>query len=163
MCRFASSVITRTSVLWLKDSDSHTDIIEHCKLPDDKPVPDFVKVEIVPTGDNWLNMDEWEFSVDQDVLPAWFNPVQDEHRARMGLEKRFPRWKGNIAIGGYLDLSGLTSLPANAKLSAGGALDLSGLTSLPDNAKLSAGGDLYLRSLTGDIPRGVVVKGRPIR
>jgi hypothetical protein len=58
--------------------------------------------------------------------------------------------------GGYLDLSGLTSLPANAKLSAGGILDLRGLTSLPANAKLSAGDSLYLRgwrSKVEDAPR----------
>ncbi|MDE2233782.1 MAG: hypothetical protein KGJ90_06810 [Patescibacteria group bacterium] len=136
-------MITRTSVLWLKDSDSHTDIIDHYKLRDDGKVPDFVKVEIVPSGNSWMDMSKWGFFVDQDVLPAWFNPVQDEHRARLALEKRFPRWKGNIKMGGDLYLRSLTSLP--------------------DNAKLSAGGDLDLSSLTGDIPKGVIIKGRVVR
>jgi hypothetical protein len=53
-----------------------------------------------------------------------------------------------LSAGGSLDLSGLTALPANAKLSAGGSLYLSGLTALPANAKLSAGGSLYLSGLT---------------
>ena len=54
----------------------------------------------------------------------------------------------HIKAGGSLDLRGLTSLPANAKLTAGGYLYLSGLTSLPANAKLTAGGDLDLSGLT---------------
>ena len=41
-----------------------------------------------------------------------------------------------------LYLNSLTSLPANAKLTAGGDLYLNSLTSLPANAKLTAGGDL---------------------
>jgi len=35
--------------------------------------------------------------------------------------------RGEISVGGDLDLRGLTSLPAGAKLSAGGYLYLSGL------------------------------------
>ena len=143
MCRFASAVITKTSVLCLKDSDSHTDILAANKIDDSKKSPDFVKVEIVPTGANWLDIDKWEFSVDQDELPSWWNPVQDEHRARLALRKRLPNWNGNLKIKGYIDLSSLTSLPANAKL--------------------SAGGNLALRRLKGNIPTGVVTKGNVIR
>ena len=163
MCRFASAVLTKTSVLWLKDSDSHTQILESNGIKDEAEPPDFVKVELVPTGGNWLKMDKWEFHIDQDVLPSWFNPVQDEHRARLALLKRFPHWNGNIKTKGDLDLNSLTTLPANAKLSAGGDLYLNSLTTLAANAKLSAGNYLDLGNLQGDIPSGVVVKGRVIR
>ena len=143
MCRLASAVLTKTSVLWLKDSDSHSEILKFNNIPDTTKKPDFVKVEIIPTGDNFLNMDKWEFEIDQDVLPSWFNPVQDEHRARLALRARFPHWNGNIKTEGDLNLRSLTTLPANAKLTAGGYL--------------------YLCSLKGNIPTGVVTKGNVIR
>jgi len=67
-----------------------------------------------------------------------------------------------LDTGGNLYLYNLTSLPANAKLSAGGRLDLDSLTSLPAGVKLNAGRDLDLGNLTS-LPAGFdrkTVKGR---
>ena len=145
MCRFASGILTKTSVLWLQDSDSHSEILEVNHLSDSTGKPDFVKYELIPpNGDNWDDFEKWQFHIDQDATPNWFNTAQDESRARSALAKRFPDgFKKGLKVKGHLNLSRLTSLPANVKLSVGGYL--------------------YLRSLKGKIPAGVVAGGRIIR
>jgi hypothetical protein len=63
------------------------------------------------------------------------------------------QFKGVDKIGGYLDLSGLTSIPDGFNPTVCGSLDLRGLTSIPDGFNPTVGGSLYLRGLTS-IPDG---------
>ncbi|MGA8224025.1 MAG: hypothetical protein WB780_20420 [Candidatus Acidiferrales bacterium] len=148
MSRFASGILRPTSVLWLLNSDSHIEILDYFRIADDQLPPNFIAYELVPTGDDLQNPDKWKFHIDQDVLPGWFNPVQDEARARAALSTRFPDRIKNLSMSGNLNLCRLTSLPANVKLSARGNLNLCSLTTLPANVELSAGGYIDLRSLT---------------
>ena len=156
MCHFASGILTKTSVLYCDKNDSHTAILEEYKIDDSTLTPDFVEFELIPPNDgDWDDFEAWEFKVDQDYLPRWYNPVQDALRARMMLPQRFPEgFKKGLSVEGSLYLGELTRLPQNAKLSAGGYIFLNGLTSLPDNVKLSAGGSIHLVGLTS-LPDGI--------
>jgi hypothetical protein len=60
---------------------------------------------------------------------------------------------GRVEIGGYLYLSGLTSIPEGFNPTVGGYLYLSGLTSIPEGFNPTVGGYLYLNGLTS-IPEG---------
>lgn len=91
MCRMASFVVTRTAVLWSRDGDSHTQIRRGHGLPEATPYrpPDDVAVEIVPPhGDYRLPVDRWQFRVDQDAVPDWFDPREAEAAVRAVL----PDW-----------------------------------------------------------------------
>jgi hypothetical protein len=150
VCHFASGILTKTNVLYSKVSDAHTKILKENGLYDLALATDFVEFELVPPNDgDWDNFETWDFVVNQDIFPSWYNPVQDEFRARTMLPRRFPQgFKKGLSVVGDLVLSKLTSLPNNAVLSAGDDLHLDGLTSLPSGAKLSAKGSLLLGNLT---------------
>src|SRR3990167_5929473 len=60
---------------------------------------------------------------------------------------------GKEKVGGYLDLSSLTSIPKGFNPTVGGSLYLSSLTSIPKGFNPTVGGYLDLRSLTS-IPKG---------
>ena len=51
---------------------------------------------------------------------------------------------GKEKIGGYLDLSSLTSIPEGFNPTVGGSLDLRSLTSIPEGFNPTVGGSLYL-------------------
>ena len=70
---------------------------------------------------------------------------------------RAAKMEGNsISAGGYINLSGLTTLPEGVTLSAGGKLYLGSVTTIPEGVTISAGGNLELGSLT-TIPEGVTL------
>jgi hypothetical protein len=182
MCDFASFVLTKDKVFW-SDSDSHTDIIEEFELHEyGANGPNILKVEIFPTTKiKYLrDYDNWEFKIDQDIMPEWYNKDLDKSRTRKALKIRFAK---DFKVPGYLDLSGCTglkSLPSNLKvpgyldlsgctrlkslssdLKVGGSLDLSGCTrlkSLPSNLKVAGYLNLYgctrLKSLPSDLKVG---------
>jgi hypothetical protein len=182
MCDFASFVLTKDKVFW-SDSNSHTDIIKEFGLHEyGANGPNILKVEIFPTTKiKYLrDYDNWEFKIDQDIMPEWYNKDLDESRTRKALKIRFAK---DFKVPGYLDLSGCTglkSLPSNLKvpgyldlsgctrlkslssdLKVGGSLDLSGCTrlkSLPSNLKVAGYLNLYgctrLKSLPSDLKVG---------
>ena len=63
------------------------------------------------------------------------------------------QFNGSEKIGGYLDLSSLTSIPAGFNPTVGGSLYLDSLTSIPAGFNPTVGGSLNLNSLTS-IPAG---------
>jgi hypothetical protein len=133
----------------LKGDDSHEAIRKKCDIRDDagglaaRQTP----VELICV-DDLRDTGQWEFTFDAG-RPDWWTEAHMADARRQLTVAADADWDGDVLnyVGG-LDLRGLTSLPASAKLSAGGYLDLGGLTSLPASAKLSAGGDLYLGGLT---------------
>ena len=183
MCDFASFVLTKDKVFW-SDSNSHTDIIEEFGLHEDGANgPNILKVEIFPTTKikSLRDYNNWEFIIDQDIMPEWYNKDLDKSRTRKALKIRFAK---DFKVPGYLDLSGCTglkSLPSNLKvpeslnlsgctglkslpsdLKVGGYLDLNGCTglkSLPSDLKV--GGYLYLHGCTGlkSLPSNLKVAG----
>ena len=133
MCRPIAYVVTRTAVHRCS-TNSHRDEIRRLGLTDSSRSPDFVRVEmLIPEcGLDIFDAQKYRYTTDQDYMPDWYNPEEVRLACITDLAPMLD--SRDIKIGGHLDLSGLTSLPAGAKLSAGGHLDLSGLTSLPAGA-----------------------------
>jgi hypothetical protein len=161
MCDFASFVLTKDKVFW-SDSNSHTDIIEEFGLHEDGANgPNILKVEIFPTTKikSLRDYNNWEFIIDQDIMPEWYNKDLDKSRTRKALKIRFAK---DFKVPGYLDLrgcTGLKSLPSDLKVS--GSLDLTGCTglkSLPSDLKvpgyLNLSGCTGLKSLPSDLKVG---------
>ena len=163
MCNFASFVLTKDKVFWSDNSDSHTDIIKEFGLHEyGANGPNILKVEIFPTTKiKYLrDYDNWEFKIDQDIMPEWYNKDLDESRTRKALKIRFAK---DFKVPGYLDLrgcTGLKSLPSDLKVP--GYLNLSGCTglkSLPSDLKV--GRSLDLTGCTGlkSLPSNLKVDG----
>ena len=77
MCIPASMIVTPSRVYWNPPElgESHTDIRKHHKLRDDMHETVGVAIEITPpNGDFSAPAKDWEFRVDQDILPDWWNP-----------------------------------------------------------------------------------------
>ncbi len=155
MCRAISGIAVRVdettvAIKTLRHSDSHEEIRKEHGIGDTNPLHRYqTPVELVPIGDvDIRDTAGWEFIFDAG-RPEWWTDDMTR-KAREQLDAAWgARWNGDtLHMDGDLDLSGLTALPANAKLSAGRNLYLGGLTTLPASAKLSAGGCLDLRSLT---------------
>ena len=154
MCQAASFVLTENEVYFSEKTDSHEEIIsENGLVTDGAAGPNILRIEINPTKD-LLDLSSWEFRIDQDEKPKWFDAECDEARARSALVSWWKcRWDAKTKTfssggrDGRMDLRWLTSLPANAKLSSGGNMDLSSLTSLPakfDKSKIK--GTIYLKN-----------------
>jgi hypothetical protein len=92
MCQFASMVLDKEHEYYLSTSNSHSDIIEHYKLREIHPNgidANILRVEITPPGDNpKAPIDQWNYRVDQDIMPQWFEPAECENRARAALARR---------------------------------------------------------------------------
>ena len=114
MCEFASFVLTKTSEYSLATSNSHTDIIEHYHLREMHPNgldAAILKVEITPPADDMhAPIEKWNFRIDQDIRPEWFEPDEVEKRTRAALARRSTdeRWlieeiipAGGSSISGY--------------------------------------------------------------
>jgi len=87
MCKPASFVLTKDKVFWSKKTDSHDEIIREFGLHEGNAVQIYtLKVEISPAdGDIFSDPATWPYKLDQDMLPAWHNPVRDKKRAEAAL------------------------------------------------------------------------------
>jgi len=149
MCRYKSLIVTRTEVLSSENSESHEDIIRKYEINDKISPPDFIRVEMIPTGD-MADPQDWEYHLDQDTLPKWYDARAAETACRQEIKKMLRR--GMKIEGSLEDCPGLTSLPNGIKIE-GSLEDCPGLTSLPEGIKI--GGNLRdcpgLTSLPEDI------------
>lgn len=83
MCRFKSAIILKDRV-FITDEDSHTDLLENLKIADTRENAEklFVRAELYPGNEDiFSDINNWVFSVDQDILPEWF--VREYDRKRM--------------------------------------------------------------------------------
>jgi len=81
-------VVTKDQVFWSKLSDSHEDIIEEHKLHecDATHRVQICRVEITPPDGKFdAPPEEWQFKVDQDLLPEWWDREDAETRTRAAL------------------------------------------------------------------------------
>ena len=85
MCKYFSCIIDRNGqVYWLKNSNSHEDIIHINNLKDDKIEDrDIVRIEIIPKDKKRVtrNKKDWVLNVDElETLPEWYvkNKKQNE-------------------------------------------------------------------------------------
>ena len=101
MCKPASFVLTKTRAYWSEDGDSHEDIISEHSLHADGPRgPNIVRVEVVPREGNYAApLDQWQYHVDQDVLPDWYDADAAESMARAALQE----WARQHVFRGHLD------------------------------------------------------------
>lgn len=88
MCNFKSGIIFKDKVVLAdNNNESHADLLIQLGIPDTSM--DFVKIELIPRNDEWwidpkTNPLYWDFHVDQDILPDWFNedPEKYENKFR---------------------------------------------------------------------------------
>ena len=98
MCKLKSAIILKDRI-FMPDYDSHSKMLEELKITDDyiNASKVFVRAELSPeNGDVFSDIDGWEFSVDQDITPEWF----DEKDCTERMRKAVKEWaKTHIFIG----------------------------------------------------------------
>jgi len=114
MCQPASFVITKKQVFWSKTTEGHSDIIEEfgLKEKDVRGNITLVRIEIVPPDGNYkLPFSKWEYHLDQDLLPKWYDGKEVEKRARKHLKEWrkckviMPNEERNVKEGDFIIIS----------------------------------------------------------
>ena len=101
MCRFLSGVIMKNRVVLAPIyNQSHSGLLKQLNIEDNYTNASriFVRAELVPKNDNRITpVDEWEFIVDQDVTPDWFDI--DRVRYEEEMREAAKEWvKENIVV-----------------------------------------------------------------
>ena len=102
MCKLKSAIILKDRI-FMPDYDSHSKMLEELGITDDyfNASKVFVRAELSPqNGDVFSDIDSWEFSVDQDITPEWF----DEKDCAERMRKAAKEW-ANTHI--FIGLNGL--------------------------------------------------------
>ena len=77
MCRFKSGIILKNRVVLAPEcNDSHSDLLESLEIEDThlNASKTFVKAELTPPdGNKAIDVSKWEYVVDQDIIPEWYN------------------------------------------------------------------------------------------
>ena len=98
MCKLKSAIILKDRI-FMPDYDSHSKMLEELGITDDyiNASKVFVRAELVPeNGDAFSDIDNWKFSVDQDITPKWF----DEKDCAERMRKAVKEWaKTHIFVG----------------------------------------------------------------
>ena len=84
MCKLKSAIILKDKI-FMPDYDSHSKMLEELGITDDyiNASKVFVRAELAPkNGDVFSDIDSWEFSVDQDITPEWFDEKDCAERMR---------------------------------------------------------------------------------
>ena len=83
MCKLKSAIILKDRV-FIPEYDSHSQMLEELGILDTRENAErlFVRAELSPRdGDVFSPVDEWGFTVDQDIRPDWF--VEEYEKQRM--------------------------------------------------------------------------------
>ena len=98
MCQLKSGIILKNRV-FVPEYDSHTEMLEELGIKDDylNASKTFIRVELSPTdGDVFSDIDTWKLSVDQDIMPEWY----DEDIYKPQVVEAVKEWaKDHIHIG----------------------------------------------------------------
>ena len=84
MSKLKSAIILKDRI-FMPDYDSHSKMLEELGITDDyiNASKVFVRAELVPeNGDAFSDIDNWKFSVDQDITPEWFDPKDYAERMK---------------------------------------------------------------------------------
>lgn len=108
MCRFKSGIILKNKVIVAPgENDSHSDLLMTLGITDDYMGASkvFVRAELVPVNDEWWispeeHPDMWEFIVDQDITPDWFDKEKCEKEFREAVCKW---WKEHVLVNQKID------------------------------------------------------------
>ena len=106
MCRFRSGILLKDRVVIArKDNDSHQDMLEELNISDtyENAARVFVRAELIPEKDEWwTNPDGWEFVIDQDIVPDWFEEDREGHISRFR-EAVKEWWSSHVLVGKKMD------------------------------------------------------------
>ena len=106
MCRFRSGILLKDrAVIAQKDNDSHQDMLEELNISDtyENAARVFVRAELIPEKEEWwTNPDGWEFVIDQDIVPDWFEEDREGHISRFR-EAVKEWWSGHVMVGKKID------------------------------------------------------------
>ena len=84
MCNFKSGLILKNRVVLAPDGEeSHSKLLESLKIEDNEmnAMTKFVRAELKPKNDNKAtDVNEWEFVVDQDIIPDWFKEDKERYK-----------------------------------------------------------------------------------
>ena len=130
MCKFASFVLTKGEEFWSEKSDSHEEIIgEHKLHADGARGPNILRVEISPTAKIkvWPSLKAWEYRVDQDRMPEWFDVKECEKRTRAALVRRYKKGFSSVDARGCTSLTSLDAKNATGSVYARGCTSLTSL------------------------------------
>ena len=98
MCKLKSAIILKDRI-FMPDYDSHSKMLDELGITDDyfNASKVFVRAELSPADGNiFSDVDGWEFHVDQDITPEWF----DEKDCAERMRKAVKEWaKTHIFIG----------------------------------------------------------------
>jgi len=87
-----SFVLTKDQIFTSRSSSSHEWIIRENNLCDSAGGQiTLVRVEITP-GKKWANLDSWNYKVDQDIFPKWYDAEDCEMRTRKELKRIAKTW-----------------------------------------------------------------------
>ena len=106
MCRFKSGIIFKTRcVVATGENDSHSDLLREMNIEDTYTNASrlFVRAELVPENDEWwTDPDGWEYSVDQDVTPNWYDtdPGKYEEEFRQAVKAW---WSEHVIVDKKID------------------------------------------------------------
>lgn len=107
MCRFKSGIILKNKIVVAPGgNDSHSELLESLGIVDDYigASKTFVRAELVPYDKWWTSPEEypesWEFIVDQDITPDWFDKEEYEKEFREAVCKW---WKDHVLVDQKID------------------------------------------------------------
>lgn len=89
MCKLKSAIILKDKI-FISDHDSHSKMLEELGITDDyiNASKVFVRAELVPENeDAFSNIDNWQFGVDQDITPEWFDKKDCAERMRKAVKE----------------------------------------------------------------------------
>lgn len=101
MCQFKSGLILKDRIVIAPMvNDSHSEMLDKLKIKDDYFGAShiFVRAELIPPdGDKTRDVQDWEFVVDQDIVPDWFDADREKYECKFREEVK--NWmKSNIFI-----------------------------------------------------------------
>ena len=158
MCNFFSAVLTKNEVFYSDPSrdvdgetDSHEAIIRgnnQKRQPlhaDGSNGTNVLRTECKPSArtKRLEDFDSYDFVIDQDVYPHWYDKADAESRTRAALKERFPKGSKVVRIG-TLNIPEKSNIASKYLTSVGGSLDVSADADLP--ALTSVGGYLYVNA-----------------
>ena len=102
MCKLKSAIILRNKI-FMPDYDSHSKMLDELGIADNyfNASNVFVRAELVPKNEDvFSDIDGWEFHVDQDITPEWF----DEKDCAERMRKAVKEWAKTHIFVGHNDL-----------------------------------------------------------
>jgi len=99
MCEFKSGIILKNKVVLAPEGDeNHSNLLKSLKISDTNfnVLKTFVRAELIPpNNDKNTDVKSWEYKVDQDIVPDWYekDPERYEQDFRDAVEEYMNEWR----------------------------------------------------------------------